>query len=258
LFSLYKPSTMPGMETRRYKEFDKLRRDFRDRVQVWSDAVPDLRGFQERLRKARGYDDYEVETPVVYNRAFDDLDKKSRPRWILIADNPGKNEQKQANLRYLVGQSGRLAEGFFRRELGSDFRRDVIIINKTPIHTPKTAELALLRGLDESGAVSRLMEESQRWMARFARALHKALGIPVWISGRSELKPRGIFAPWFEEFSLLYRKAPSQARDEVLVFNHFSMNQFSIELRRKRDPSVPLLEELRRIGTENRKAVFGF
>lgn len=246
------------MRKKAFEEFDVLRREFRDRVREWSAAVPSLRALQDRLRLDRGYKDYEIETPVVYNQALDDLKPDSRPRWILIADNPGKNEQKKANLRYLVGQSGRLAEGFFRRELGSDFRADVLIINKTPVHTAKTAELALLRGLDASGAVARLLEESQRWMAGFARDLHRTLGIPVWISGRSELKPRGIFGPWFAEFSRLYREAPAAARNEVLVFNHFSMNQFSIEVARKRDPSRPLGDELLRIGAENRKTIFGF
>lgn len=246
------------MERRGYEEFSALRSAFRDKVREWSTAVPRLRDLQEKLRAARGHDDYAVETPVVYNRALDDIGPDSRPRWILIADNPGKNEQKAANLRYLVGQSGKLAEGFFRRELGTDFRSEVLIINKTPVHTPKTAELAMLKALDPSGAVDILLAESQVWMAGFARALHKSLRIPLWISGRSELKPRGIFGPWFAEFSLIYRGAPEAARQEVLVFNHFSMNQFSVELARKRDPSKPLIEELRRIGAENRRAVFGF
>ncbi len=249
---------MPGMEIRRYKEFAALRDQFRQKVEAWSSQVPGLLDLQERLREARGYEDYEVETPVVYNRALDDLGPRSRPRWILVADNPGKNEQKAENRRYLVGQSGRLAEGFFRRELDQDFRSDVVIINKTPVHTPKTAELALLVKTDPSGAVERLLSESQAWMARFARSLHKALGVPVWICGRSELKPRGIFSAWFREFSRIYGEAPARDSGEILVFSHFSMNQFSIELARKRDPAAPLDEELRRIGSENRRAVFGF
>ena len=247
-----------AMEQRSYEAFEALREAFRGRVRFWSATVPALRELQESLRAARGLDDYTVETPVVYNEALDDLGPESLPRWILIADNPGKNEQRASNRRYLVGQSGRLAEGFFRRELGEDFRRDVVIINKTPVHTPRTAELALLTRMDPSGSVQALLEESQVWMAGFARSLHEALGIPVWISGRSELKSRGIFGPWFAEFSRLYREAPRAARQEVLVFNHFSMNQFSIELARKRDPARPLVEELRRIGAENRRSVFGF
>ncbi len=249
---------MPGMDRLGYEKFAALRSSFREKVRLWSAAVPELRDLQERLRTARGYGDYAVETSVVYNRALDDIGPDSRPRWILIADNPGKKEQKTENQRYLVGQSGRLAEGFFRRELGTDFRSEVLIINKTPVHTPKTAELALLRGLDGTGAVEALLAESQVWMAGFARALHRALGIPVWISGRSELKPRGIFGPWFAEFFRLYRDAPEAVRQEILVFSHFSMNQFSIELTRKRDPEKPLMEEIRRIGAENRRAVFGF
>lgn len=249
---------MPGMDRRRYEEFSALRETFRRKVRDWSEAVPELRSLQEKLRADRGYDDYTVETPVVYNRALDDIGPESRPRWILVADNPGKNEQKARNLRYLVGQSGKLAESFFRGKLGTDFRSEVLIINKTPVHTPKTAELAMLRALDPSGRVEALLKESQTWMAGLARAAQDALDIPVWISGRSELKPKGIFGPWFREFSRLYRDAPAAVREGVLVFNHFSMNQFSIELRRKIDPGKPLLEELHRIGSENRREVFGF
>ena len=249
---------MPGMDRRKYEKFSALRDAFRLKVRDWSAAVPELRALQEKLRSTRGYDDYAVENPVVYNRALDDIGPESRPRWILIADNPGKNEQKTEHLRYLVGQSGKLAEGFFRRELGTDFRSELVIINKTPVHTPKTAELAMLKALDPSGEVEALLTESQIWMAGLARAAHIALDIPVWISGRSELKPKGVFGPWFREFSRLYREAPSAAREEVLVFSHFSMNQFSIEVRRKLDPERTLLENLRRIGAENRRAVFGF
>jgi hypothetical protein len=43
----------------------------------------------------------------------------------------------------------------------------------------------------------------------------------------------------------------------VWAFNHFSMNQFAVELKRKARPGKPLIEELARIGRENRARVFG-
>ncbi|HSV56847.1 MAG TPA: hypothetical protein VLH39_07035, partial [Magnetospirillaceae bacterium] len=247
-----------AMASRRYEEFAALRESFRDKVSRWSGAAPALRSLQEKLAAERGRGTYAVETPVVYNGALDEIGPESLPRWILIADNPGRREQESENRRYLVGQSGRLAEGFFRRELGTDFRKEVLIVNKTPVHTPRTADLAFLSGMDKSGAVGALLEESQTWMAGFARSLHRVLGVPVWICGKSELRPRGIFGPWFAEFSRLYREAAQEERDQVLVFSHFSMNQFAIELARRRDPSLPLAGELRRIGSENRAAVYGF
>ena len=86
---------------------------------------------------------YPFETTVVYNRSLDDVTKDDDIKLIVIGDNPGKDEQLAKNNRYLVGQAGKIAEGYFRRnpELGIDFRRNVIILNKTPVHSAKTAQL---------------------------------------------------------------------------------------------------------------------
>jgi hypothetical protein len=124
-----------------------------------------------------------VETPVVYNRALDDVGPKSRPRCILIADNPGKNGQKAENQRYLVGQSGRLAEGFFRRELGRDFRAEVLIINKTPVHTPKTAAPGAPAAPPGFRRRTRLLEGEPAWMAGFALSCTRRWAVPYRISG---------------------------------------------------------------------------
>ena len=57
--------------------------------------------------------DYEIETPVVYNTAYDELTEQDEIKLILIGDNPGKNEQLKKNCRYLVGQSGKIGDKFF-------------------------------------------------------------------------------------------------------------------------------------------------
>ncbi|MDA8411376.1 MAG: hypothetical protein M0001_13435 [Treponema sp.] len=240
--------------------------EFEERVASWTASAPWLGALQERLREALGYDDYRIETPIVFNRALRDLDASSTPSYIIVADNPGKNEQLSRNLRYLVGQSGKLAEGWFRRELGIDFRKEVIIINKTPIHTPKTAELRKLLALaGEAGgeqplreALATLLADSQRWMAGMAARLHEALGVPLWISGYGELGPRGIFRPYAEALSRECSNTPEKSRADILLFRHFSMNQFAIEMKARRDPSLPLREDLLRIGAENRRRILGW
>ena len=133
------------MHPKAYAAVEAAREEFGGLVEAWSAQNPYLLEAEERLREKQGYGDYRVETPVVYNRALDDIEIDDEIKIILVADNPGKKEQLAANNRYLVGQSGKLAEGWFKRELGIDFRREVLILNKTPVHTPKTAELALLR-----------------------------------------------------------------------------------------------------------------
>jgi hypothetical protein len=257
---------------RAYAALASIRDEFRSLVEEWTAEHAYLLQAQERLRKARGYDDYRVETPIVYNRALDELGPESRIRILLVADNPGKNEQLAINNRYLVGQSGKLAEGWMRRELGIDFRSEVAILNKTPVHTPKTAELAMLE--KEAGIrgerLAALLAGSQAAMADLAWRLFEALRgaaedsggaagpWPVlWISGLGELKDGGIFEPYRDALSRRLARAREDSAASTWAFNHFSMNQFSIELARKARKGESALEELARVGAENRARVFG-
>jgi hypothetical protein len=253
-----------------YAFLDSIRKEFRGLVDAWSEDNPYLLEAQERVRIKQGYDDYRVETPVVYNRSLDGMGPESEIKIILVADNPGKKEQLAVNNRYLVGQSGKLAEGWFRRELGIDFRREVLILNKTPVHTPKTKELAILArsaGLHRQ-RLEALLAGSQTAMADLAWRLYRGLSEtdasggtterPVlWISGVGELRKGGLFEIYRDELGGRLAKAAPELRSGVLAFNHFSMNQFAIEIKRKARPGLPIAEELARIGRENRIRVFG-
>ncbi|HOX19266.1 MAG TPA: hypothetical protein PKW82_12470, partial [Spirochaetales bacterium] len=192
---------MPPMTRDAWNDFQRLRDGFRSDCERWNAALPRLRELQETLRIGLGYDDYRVETPVVYNRDLDLVGPGDRVAWVLVADNPGKKEQLEANRRYLVGQAGKLAARFFREELGLEFRREVLVVNKTPLHTPKTAELRKLLALDGDGSVRAVFEESQKAMAKLALGLARALDAPVWISGLGELSPRGVFSAWSRAFA---------------------------------------------------------
>jgi hypothetical protein len=252
------------MKKAAYESLESIRAGFRSLVSDLGASMPWLRALQEELRVELGYEDYRVETPIVYNRALDEVAAKDRVDYILVADNPGKKEQLAVNNRYLIGQSGKLAEGFFNRRLGVDFRKNVVVLNKTPIHTPKTAELKRLLALaerrgDEEGAVLRAaFEGSQRAMAGLARELHGASGTVLWISGLGELGPKGLFATYAEALKSAYRGASKGLVGRVWLFRHFSMNQFAIEGKQNADPAKPLVEELERIGVENRKRVLGW
>jgi hypothetical protein len=259
---------LDGVRSEAYVALEAIREEFRGLVRSWSEGNPYLMEAQERVRAARGYEDYRVETPIVYNRALDDVGPDAEIRIILVADNPGKKEQLAANNRYLVGQSGKLAEGWFRSELGVDFRREVLILNKTPVHTPKTAELAILAksaGLHRR-RLEALLAGSQAAMADLAWRLYRALretgpsGAPrpeLWVSGVGELRKGGLFEIYRDELGRRLGRATPQERDGVRAFNHFSMNQFAIEIKRKARPGAPIAEELARIGRENRMRIFG-
>jgi hypothetical protein len=255
------------MRPEAYAELDAVRREFRALVDRWSAENPYLRPLQERLRDERGGPAYPVETPIVYNRALDEIGPDGDIRVVLVADNPGKKEQLSVNNRYLVGQSGKLAAAWFGRELGLDFGRRVLVLNKTPIHTPRTAELRHLLALAgaDRGRLASLLAESQRAMAGFAHRLHLALCDTVlWVSGLGEIREGGLFAAYREEMARLFAAAGGAADSgaaptrEFWAFNHFSMNRFIVELGRKSDPALGLAENLERIGSANRRRVFGF
>jgi len=255
------------MRSEAYGTLVAIREEFRELVRSWSEDNPYLLEAEERVRAKQGYDDYRIETPVVYNRALDEVAPDADIKVILVADNPGKKEQLAANNRYLVGQSGKLAEGWFRAQLGIDFRREVLILNKTPIHTPKTAELAILA---RSAGIYRqrieaLLAGSQAAMADLAWRLFASLregAAPspwpaLWISGVGELRRGGLFEIYRDELVRRLAKAKPDVLAGVWAFNHFSMNQFAIEIKRKARAGAPMAQELARIGRENRLRVFG-
>ncbi len=238
------------MDSGAYAAYRRLIKGFKEKTDAWTAAWPGLMKAQQALARANGYD-YRVETPVVYNNALDAVTADDDVPVVIVADNPGLNEQRADRRAYLVGQSGRLAEGFFTRELGRDFRRNTIILNKTPVHTPKTKELAGL--LPE---FTPLLEESQRYMASLVLKAAAALGADLWIFGYSELGKRGLFSVWADAFRAAL-PVSGVGNDRVLVFKHFSMNQFSSDYRKSRRPSEAPMEALRRIGADHRREKLG-
>jgi hypothetical protein len=198
---------------------------------------------------------YSVDTPVVYNTALDDVDVSAEIKLILVGDNPGRREQAAENRRYLVGPSGKIAENFFKKEvaLGIDFRKNVLILNKTPVHTPRTADLRDLCSLGGE-KTRRVIDASQTKMARLLADFFRALRVPVWITGYSEMRKRGIFERYTADMGDLVRRGAID-KDYLFLYRHFSMNQFTIDLRQKTPPGRSTTETLRAIGTEYRKRI---
>lgn len=264
------------MTGRQWEAFSGFRRDFRRQCLEWNAGFARLLEPLQRESCRKDTPEYPVETSVVYNRALDEVAADDEVRLIVVGDNPGKDEQRARNRRYLVGQAGKIAAGFFERnpELGIDFRRNALILNKTPIHTAKTAHLRhLLRfGPPE---VRGLLRSSQRWMAERTAALHRSLseggGSPpcqLWLVGYAELKGRGLFLDYRDELASRYRApVPSgggmeAAWEQVMVYQHFSMNRFTIDLAASQeagrvDVRLPLRERLDLLGALHRKEIFG-
>jgi len=240
-----------------WNQFTKARNHYRGEIKKLLLKLPELQAVQQKLVNGRS-PSYPVETPIVYNSALDDVGQNSEIRLILVADNPGRREQMAENRRYLVGPSGKIAEKFFRDNpaLNIDFRANVIILNKTPVHTPRTAELKELRRL--GGAVlETALAESQRLMARLLLEFHQALArenntaLPVWITGYSEMKKGGVFEAYTGELKTIYSGA--DLKDSVFLYRHFSMNQFTIDLKQQAVRGESLEKTLERIGVTYRE-----
>jgi hypothetical protein len=245
------------MQRAAWNRFVKVKEHYRSETERLRQSLPKLQAIQQKLVNSRS-PSYPVETAIVYNSALDDVQPESEIRLILVADNPGRREQMAENRRYLVGPSGKIAEKFFRDNpvLRIDFRSNVIILNKTPVHTPRTAELRELCRIGGT-ALKTALDDSQRFMARLLREFQEALADgtdktpPVWICGYSEMKKNGIFEAYTSELKTVYGKSP--LKDSVFLYRHFSMNQFTIDIKRQTVRGEPLVKTLDRIGTAYRE-----
>lgn len=221
---------------------------------------------QAALVRAQGIPTYPVHTPIVYPHALEELTQSDPvPALILVSDNPGKEEQLHTQQRYLVGQSGRVAQGFFSRhaQLGFDFRTDVMLLNKTPLHTAKTVQLrALVRLLAQDPAgtararqVQSFLHRSQCWMARRTCQLQRSLGCDLWIVGYSELKSGHLFEPYARLLQTVCDR-----RTPLFVFQHFSMNCFARDFAkaRARSPQQQVRDTLKDLGLHHRQQILGF
>lgn len=192
---------------------------------------------------------------IVFNESLLDITKDDYIKLLLVGDNPGKREQ--ITRRYLVGPSGKIAEGFFRKnaELKIDFRKNVIILNKTPLHTPRTVLLRELAARDEE--IKKFIISSQNKMAALLAEFYAALKVPIWITGYSEMKKNGIFEVYTNSVRAMMQDGRID-RNKIFCYRHFSMNQFTIDLNKKREKNENVNDALLRIGQDYRARIFMF
>ena len=249
--------------------FNKFRNTFKDMVTQWNNQAKSLIIVQEKAMEFFKNVDYELQTPIVYNTALDEITQKDEIKLIVIGDNPGKDEQLAKNQKYLVGQAGKLGNNFFKNhdELGIDFRKNVIILNKTPIHSAKTNQLkkfATFGGKE----IENLIKETQVWMAQETAKLHQKLlqgsenkDFPqLWLVGYSELKEKGIFTEYKNELKKQFQTSEEakNAWDNVFVYQHFSMNRFSIDLKEfsTENKNLDLKTQLKTLGKKHKDEIF--
>lgn len=260
------------MKTSQWDIFQNFKAEFKNQCQIWQKYSAELIPLQKQIA-FKDTPDYPIETPIVYNTSLEELTKDSQIKLIIIADNPGKSEQLQANQKYLIGQAGKIAENFFKNnpELKIDFRKNTIILNKTPIHSAKTNHLSKIDSLLKinNSQAKNLILESQLWMAKKTAQLHKDLlsfseqqNFPqLWLVGYGELKNKGIFVPYknelFKQYDSQNQLKNNPAWNNVFVYQHFSMNRFSIDLKSYMGKNnLNLTSALKNLGTIHKNEIF--
>jgi hypothetical protein len=110
----------------------------------------------------------------------------------------------------------------------------------------------------ESGGslIKTAIEDSQKIMASLLFDFQKALNCPVWITGYSEMKNGGIFGPFTEEIKKIYSKS-ANLKNKLFIYRHFSMNQFTIDLKKQSLHGEPVKKCLKRIGVSYRNRILG-
>ena len=250
------------MTKEQWNYFLAFKTEFKQKITEWQKNCPNLKELQKTAAEADKVPSYPIENSIVYNKALDDFSESSNIKLIVVGDNPGKNEQLSINQRYLVGQAGKIAEGFFRRneELQIDFRKNVLILNKTPIHTAKTKELQfLLKNADSS--FSSIFEETQEWFANKTCEIAKTFDCPIWLVGYGELKSKALFEKYLETLNKINAKQLLFTTCSIFVFQHFSMNRFSIDLKAYQQKNLKnkgLKETINALGILHRKEILGW
>lgn len=260
------------MTDNQWKIFCDFKNDLKKMVTKWQELFPNLKDLQKQAAIIAKTPDYPFETPIVYNLALEEISKNDEIKLIVIGDNPGKDEQLAKNNKYLVGQAGKIAEGFFNRNenLGINFRKNVIILNKTPIHSAKTSQLKTIARLGGE-KISEFIKESQIWMAKRTAQLHIEMNNQIlqenqtelWLVGYSELKEKGLFLNYRDELKKYYSADDKSKSNwqKVFVFQHFSMNRFTIDLKnyieKKFDNCKIDREILHELGKIHRTEIFG-
>jgi len=259
------------MNAQAWKIFSDFTKEYKAQIEKWMTQAQNLPALQKAAADYYKTPEYPMETAIVYNTALDEITPEDDIKLIVIGDNPGKDEQLKINNKYLVGQAGKIANGYFKRnpELGVDFRKNVIILNKTPIHSAKTNQLKKI-AKDGGKEIADLIEETQIWMARKTAELHQKLckankeageKLPeIWLVGYSELKSKGIFGKYRDELKASYNNENQEFWNAVYTFQHFSMNCFIQDLGKfKTKPeaaNLSLEESLHQLGTIRKNEIF--
>ena len=219
--------------------------NFEKKVAFWQSEYPQLKESISSINKTeKNRTKYDVVNSLVFNTDLREIGKKG-PKYILVADNPGMEEQKQS--RYLVGLSGKMARNFFRaHELVEDFESEVAVLNKSCVHTHSTRDLRKLKKFKGLG------EESQVCMADMLVDIQKIFHCDIWVIGCSEMKRKGLFETYLERLRERYSTDAAHLKNRIFFYPHFSYGNFNRNLNvvLKVEPELEIKDALKKAGKE--------
>ena len=231
------------MTKKQFEQFCSFRDEFRKQTALWNEEYNKV--LKEKIESLSGC---EITNSFIYNEKLDEINENDNIKYIWIQDNPGYNEMLQS--RYAVGASGKAGQNFMTGEgLVKDFDREVIVLNKSPVHTKVTAVLSKLKNRE-------IQDETQRYMAKAIFTVHNIFECDLWILGISNLK--GIFGTFSKDMEKLYKN--SALNKKMFLYYHFSQGQFKKAYNLEAntlgtDDPDKILES---IGIKNRKKYFDF
>jgi len=210
----------------KFKELSNLIDNFESQVEFWKRENPAL---LEKLKSVnvevcKGGNGYRIDNAIVFNRNLRKLSPEG-PKYIIVADNPGMDEQKDENSCYLIGKAGQMTRNFFiNNGLVTDFDAQVAVLNKTCIHTKSTVDLKKLKSFKH------LIDETQMFMADLAVDMQKIFDSELWVIGCSELKEKGIFGAYLTRLKERYENDAKDHREKLFFYPHFSYGNFQKNL----------------------------
>jgi hypothetical protein len=113
-----------------------------------------------------------------------------------------------------------------------------------------------MEAVNSKHSLAAALEESQRNMADLLLEFHTALDVPVWIIGYCEMRKGGIFEVYTEKLKELYA-GNEEIYKQLFFYRHFSMNQFTIDLKQQAKPKENVQNSLVRIGEAYRERILG-
>ena len=177
----------------------------------------------EELKRLKDFGNIDI----VWNNNLDKISNLSHIKLIVCADNPGKHEFKDNVYLFSNGKCGVMAKNFFQK-LNLNLHEEIIVLNKTPIHTCKT------KGLKEIS--QNIFDKSQIIMANFAIELLKAClkqnqDTELWILGASNAN-FGEKNPLFAQYKEIIAQAKNNEEiwKKIFCFYHFSCGGFYKEV----------------------------